>query len=361
VVLVLVCRALTNDAPLGASSAPIAGQLLGRRAAMTAGVAVIAGVGMGASLARFNKRAVFSYDGQQYKGATVQPITPNDQFYSVTKNVVDPNPTKAFWRLAVGGTADHGRTYSFDDLAALAPIEQETTLMCISNGIGAGLMSNAKWKGVPMRILLDAAGPHAGVVGVKLNGADGYTDTIPFDKAMDPTTLVVYGMNGGPLPQRHGYPVRVIVPGMYGEKSVKWVTGIELVDRPVKGFYAQQGWGPDFVIPTRSRIDVPDGGMPLPAGMPTTIRGIAFGGNRGISRVEISTDDGATWREARIDYPGTHLSWALWSADWTPARPDMYHLVVRATDGTGAPQISTFQDIVPQGARGYDRMTVRVV
>jgi hypothetical protein len=95
--------------------------------------------------------------------------------------------------------------------------------------------------------------------------------------------------------------------------------------------------------------------------MPTTIRGIAFGGNRGISRVEVSTDDGATWRDARIDYPGTHLSWALWSADWTPAQPSMYHLVVRATDGTGAPQISAFQDIVPQGARGYDRMTVRVV
>ncbi len=361
VTLVLVCRALTNDAPLGAPSAPIAGQLLGRRAAIAGGVAVIAGIGVGASLARFNKRAVFSYDGRQYRGATVQAITPNDQFYSVTKNVVDPNPTKAFWRLTVGGTADHSRTYSFNDLAALASIEQETTLMCISNGIGAGLMSNAQWKGVPMRILLDAAGPHAGVVEVKLSGADGYTDTIPFDKAMDPTTLVVYEMNGAPIPQRHGYPVRVIVPGMYGEKNVKWVTAIELVDHPVKGFYEQQGWGPDFVIPTRSRIDVPDGGSSLPPGMPTTIRGIAFGGNRGVSRVEISTDDGATWRDARIDYPGTHLTWALWSADWTPTRPAMYHLAVRATDGTGTPQISTFQDIVPQGARGYDRVTVRVV
>ncbi len=361
VILVLIYRALTNDAPLGASSAPIAGQLLGRRAAIAGGVAVIAGIGLGASLARLNKRAVFTYDGRQYKGATVQAITPNDQFYSVTKNVVDPNPTKAFWRLEVGGKADHGRTYSFNDLAALAPIEQETTLMCISNGIGSGLMSNAKWKGVPLRMLLDAAGPHAGVVEVKLSGADGYTDTIPFDKAMDPTTLVVYEMNGAPIPQRHGYPVRVIVPGMYGEKNVKWVTGIELVDRPVKGFYEQQGWGPDFVVPTRSRIDVPDGGPPLPAGKPTTIRGIAFGGNRGISRVEVSMDDGTTWRDARIDYPGTKLTWALWSADWTPTRPDMYHLVVRATDGTGAPQISAFHDITPQGARGYDRITVQVV
>ena len=360
VVLVLSCRLLTSAAPVR-RDAPAGGALLGRRTAIALGVAVLAGVGLQASIARFNRRAVFSYDGTQYRGPGVQPITPNDRFYSVTKNVVDPNPTKAFWRLEIGGKVNHRRTYSYDDLAALAPTEQETTLMCISNGLDAGLMSNANWKGVPMRTLLEAAGPHAGVVAIKINGADGYTDTIPIDKAMDPTTLVVYGMNGAPLPQRHGYPVRVIVPGMYGEKSVKWVTGIELVDEPVKGFYAQQGWGPDFVIPTRTRIDVPDGGASLPAGKPTTIRGVAFGGNRGISRVEISTDDGGTWREAKIDYPGTRLSWALWSADWTPSQPGMYHLVVRATDGTGAPQISAFQDIVPQGARGYHRINVSVV
>ncbi|MGI8855316.1 MAG: molybdopterin-dependent oxidoreductase [Thermomicrobiales bacterium] len=360
VTLVLACRLLTSAAPVR-SAAPVGGDLLGRRAAIALGAAVIAGVGVRASIGRLNNRAVFSYDGLQYKGVGVQPITPNDRFYAVTKNVLDPNPTKAFWRLSVGGKVNHGRTYSYDDLVALAPIEQEATLMCISNGIDAGLMSNAKWKGVPMRTLLEAAGPHTDAVAIKLNGADGYTDTIPIDKAMDPTTLVVYGMNGEPLPQRHGYPVRVIVPGMYGEKSVKWVTGIELVNHPVKGFYAQQGWGPDFVIPTRSRIDVPDGGAPLPAGVATTIRGVAFGGNRGVSRVEVSTDGGDTWHDARIDYPGTRLSWALWSADWIPPRPGMYRLTVRATDGTGALQISAFHDIAPQGARGYQQVTVSVV
>ncbi len=360
VTLVLICRALTSAAPIR-SAAPVAGQLIGRRTAIAVGAGLIAGIGVRVSLARFNTRAVFSYDGLQYKGAGVQPITPNDRFYAVTKNVVDPNPTKAFWRLEIGGKADHGRIYSFNDLAALAPIEQETTLMCISNGVGAGLMSNAKWKGVPLRTLLDTAGPHAGIVEVKLTGADGYTDTIPFDKAMDPTTLVVYEMNGAPLPQRHGYPVRVIVPGMYGEKNVKWVTRIEVVDHPVKGFYAQQGWGPNFIIPTRSRIDVPDGSASLPAHMPTTIRGIAFGGDRGISRVEVSTDDGATWQEARIDYPGTRLSWALWSLAWTPPQPGMYRLIVRATDGAGALQIAELHDIVPQGATGYHQVTARVV
>lgn len=358
--LVLVQRLVTNAAPLRAT-APVGGQLLGRRAVIALGVGGVAAFAVRAAIANLDARATFGYDGTQYKGADVQPITPNDRFYSVTKNVIDPNPTTALWRLEVGGKVARGRTYAYDDLVALQPIEQETTLMCISNGLDAGLMSNANWTGLPLRALLDAAGPAAGVVAVKLTGADGYTDTIPIAKAMEPTTLLVYRMNGEPLAPRHGYPVRVIVPGLYGEKSVKWVTGIELVDQPVKGFYAQQGWGPNFVIPTRTRIDAPDFRQPRRAGVMMTLRGVAFGGDRGISRVEVSTDDGRTWRDARLDYPGTRLSWALWSQEWTPAAPGEYRILARATDGTGAPQIAEFRDIVPQGATGYHRVTARVM
>ena len=126
--------------------------------------------------------------------------------------------------------------------------------MCISNRIGAGLMSNAVWQGVRLRDLLEASRPLPGAVEVFLNGADAYTDTFAFEKAMDPTTIVAFAMNGEPLPQRHGYPARVVVPGLYGEKNVKWVTRIEVVDYDAKGFYEQQGWGPNFVIPTRSDI-----------------------------------------------------------------------------------------------------------
>ena len=162
--------------------------------------------------------------------------------------------------------------------------------MCISNGVDGGLMSNARWRGVPLSTVLNAAALMPGIVEVKLSGADGYTDTIPIAKAMEPTTVLVYAMNGEPLSAKHGYPVRVIVPGMYGEKNVKWVTRIEPLVHPVQGFYEQQGWGPDFSIHVRARIDAPEGGHPLPAGMPTDIRGIAFGGDRGVSRVEVSTD-----------------------------------------------------------------------
>jgi len=279
----------------------------------------------------------------------------------VTKNVIDPNVDAGIWRLEIGGLVEEPHSYTFEQLQNLSHIDQESTLMCISNQIGAGLMSNAVWQGVPLRDLLQASRPLPGAVEVFLNGVDGYTDTFAIEKAMEPTTIVAFAMNGEPLPFRHGYPARVVVPGLFGEKNVKWVTRIDVIDHDGKGFYEQQGWGPNFVIPTRSRIDVPEGGRPLPAGVPTTIRGVAFGGNRGISRVEISTGDGVTWRQTQIDYPGTRLSWALWSADWTPAQPGTYRLLVRATDGTGAVQTPDFRDIVPQGATGYHRVAVQVV
>ena len=360
VALVLVHRLLTSPAPLQ-RPAPVGGRLLGRRAFLALGAGAVFALAAGGLIRRLYDRATFGYDGTPYSGLDIQPITPNDRFYSVTKNVVDPNPAKALWRLEIGGLVERPRTYAFDELAALGATEQETTLMCISNDLGAGLLSNARWTGVPLRALLDAAGPKAGVVEVKLHGADGFTDTFALQKALDPTTLLVYAMNGESLPARHGYPVRAIVPGLYGEKNVKWITRIELVDHDAKGFYEQQGWGPDFVIPNRSRIDAPDFGRPLLAGQPVRVCGVAFCGDRGVSRVEFSADDGRTWQEARRDYPGTRLSWALWSFDWRPPQPGEYRLTVRATDGNGTVQLPDQRGTAPQGATGYHRVTALVV
>jgi DMSO/TMAO reductase YedYZ molybdopterin-dependent catalytic subunit len=250
----------------------------------------------------------------------------------------------------------------------LVAVEQESTLMCISNQIGAELMSNAVWQGVPLRDLLEASVPLDGAVEVFLNGADGYTDSFAFDKAMDSTTIVAFAMNGEPLPQRHGFPARVVVPGLYGEKNVKWVTRIEVVDYDAKGFYEQQGWGPNFVIPTRSDIFAPrwvrrrgDSFVePFAAGQTATIRGRAFAGDRGIQKVEFSADDGKTWGEARIDYEGTPLTWTFWSANWLPEEAGAYTIVSRATDATGMPQPSESRGIVPQGATGYHRVVATV-
>jgi len=145
-------------------------------------------------------------------------------------------------------------------------------------------------------------------------------------------------MNGVDLPNRHGYPLRLIVPGYFGEKHVKWLTRIEVADASAKGFYEAQGWGPDFITPTRSRIDVPDAWSSFSLGKmngPIPVKGIAYGGDRGISRVEFSSDGGRSWHDAEIYYSGGDLAWSLWKTEWMPNGPGYYGLVVRATDGRG--------------------------
>jgi DMSO/TMAO reductase YedYZ molybdopterin-dependent catalytic subunit len=382
VALVLVYRFLTRRAPAPAgeetgtetpppASEPISiGAPIGRRAVVAAGAGAVLALPSYALMRRLYDQAVFPYDGHPYSGPGVQPIAPNDKFYTVTKNVIDPDVSKRVWGLEIGGRVRNGRRYDYDALAALPAVEQETTLMCISNKTGAGLFSNARWKGVPMRDLLDAAGVEDGAVEVLLHAADGYTDTFAIEKAMDPTTLVVYEMNGQPLPRRHGYPVRVIVPGLYGEKNVKWVTGIDVIDHDGKGFYEKQGWGPNFEIPTRSDIFAPawtrsskgdNFNSPFKVNQIARIRGRAFAGARGVGKVEFSTDGGDTWHPVRIDYPGTRLTWTFWSFDWGPTEAGEYTLLSRATDGNGEPQIAQTRGIVPQGATGYHRVKAKVM
>src|SRR5436305_9665263 len=169
---------------------------IGRRALILGGLGVlIAGGGVGL-LRRLYRIATFSYDGTQYKGRIVQPITPNDLFYCVTKNVIDPRVNVDLWHLEVNGLVQNPTTYRFQDLKLFNQVEQETTLMCISNGLDAGLMSNAVWTGVALRDFLDAAGPLAEAQRVRLYGVDNYTDTIPIEKALEPTTLLATEMNG---------------------------------------------------------------------------------------------------------------------------------------------------------------------
>jgi DMSO/TMAO reductase YedYZ molybdopterin-dependent catalytic subunit len=358
-----------REAEDGGRTSEEVGEPVGRRAVVAGAAGVALAAGSGALLRDLNARATFSYDGLAYSGPGVQPIAPNDKFYTVTKNVIDPNVDAGIWRLEIGGMVEQPRSYTFDDLMTLASIEQESTLMCISNQIGAGLMSNAVWTGVRLRDLLEASRPLDGALEVFLSGSDAYTDSFAFEKAMDPTTIVAFAMNGEPLPQRHGFPARVVVPGLYGEKNVKWMTRIEVVDYDAKGFYEQQGWGPNFVIPTRSDIFGPrwrrtrgDAFVePFALGQTATIRGRAFAGDRGIQRVEFSADDGETWHETRIDYAGSLLTWTFWSAEWRPESPGDYTLVSRATDGTGEPQPAERRGIVPQGATGYHRVVARVM
>ena len=336
---------------------------IGRRGFVLSMIGVAA-AGGGVVLARkLYRAAAFSYDGTQYKGRIVEPITPNELFYCVTKNVVDPKVDSDVWHLEVDGLVKNPAAWRYQDLIGAPTREQQTTLMCISNGIDAGLISNAIWTGIPLRDVLERAAPIPGAARVRFHGVDNYTDTIALEKAMDPTTLLAHQMNGVELPDRHGYPLRVIVPGYFGEKHVKWLTRIELTDADAKGFYETQGWGPDFITPTRSRIDVPDNESRFALDQlkaPIEVKGIAYGGDRGISRVEVSFDDGKSWRDADIYYAGGKLAWSLWKVEWTPEQPGDYVLVVRATDGEG--DVQEFEEDRGwfSGVTGFHKIAVHV-
>jgi DMSO/TMAO reductase YedYZ molybdopterin-dependent catalytic subunit len=332
-----------------------------RRAVLLGGLGLLFAGGSAALLRRLYQVATFAYDGTEYKGAGIEPITPNDKFYCVTKNVVDPSVDESIWRLEVTGLVKHPRTYTIAQFKSLPSVTQETTLMCISNGLDAGLMSNAVWRGIPMSQLLNAAAPLPAAARVRLHGVDNYTDTFSLQKAMDPATLIAFEMNGTLLPARHGFPARVLVPGYFGEKSVKWLTRIELTGAETKGFYEKQGWGPNFIVPTRSRIDQPENYAVFSLtniGSGILLKGIAFAGDRGVSRVEISTDKEQTWQEATIDYPGTRLTWVLWSYEWKPAFTGEFNLSVRATDGQGQVQQLEKDRSPYSGITGLHQITV---
>jgi DMSO/TMAO reductase YedYZ molybdopterin-dependent catalytic subunit len=345
----------------GASDGPPA---VGRRAVLVGGVGVV-GVGLAAATgalgATLYRRATFGYDGLRVGGPQVDPITPIEKFYTVTKNVSDPRVDVANWNFTVDGAVNTARTWDLAALQAMPQVTQETTLCCISNGVGDGLESNAMWTGVPLADLITAAGPSDQTVEVLLTAVDGYSDTFSIAKAMDPTTLLAFRMNGVELPMRHGFPARMVVPGMFGEKNLKWITKVELVTEERKGFYETQGWGPTFEVPNRSKFTGQAAGAQMRLQDTAVLSGTASGGNRGVSRVEVSVDGGSTWRDAQITYPGTMLSWALWSYDWKPTATGPAKLVVRMTDRTGQVQTAEERGVVPMGATGYHKIDVTVV
>ena len=354
---------------------PTAG--LTRRRFLAGGFGALAAVAFGGLLHRLFKLGTFGYDGTQYGGPEVVKITPNDKFYQVTKNLVDPDVARAIWRFDIVGNVESPRVWTFAELTTFPAVEQETTLQCVSYGVGSGLISNAFWKGVPLPTLLAMVKPKANCAAVLFHAADGYFETFPMSKANEMTTLVAWEMNGEPLPPRHGFPMRMIVPGVYGERMPKWVTRLEFLakDDPrlkIKrhdiegvGFYTEQGWGPNIFVPTTSRFDAPQVAgdhfaEPFKLGEPAELRGMAFGGDKGISKVEVSFDDGQTWTDAPITAPGTLISWSLWTYLWTPETPGEFAALVRATNMKGELQIATFRGQVPHGATGLHRVRGRV-
>ena len=306
--------------------------------------------------------AVLSEDGEgpfAFAGMP-QEITPTEAFYVVSKNFVDPTVDSSGWTLEVGGLVERPLSLSYTDLLLRDSQEIIATLECISNTVGGSYISNAVWEGFPLSTLLDEAGLMPGIVDLEIHAADGYIESIPIEKAMD-DVMLVHSMNGEPLNDEHGYPVRMIVPGIYGMKNVKWVTAINAVPGDIQGFWQERGWSDIATIFTMSRIDVPEKGRKLNIGETMRAGGVTFGGNRGISRVEVSFDRGETWNEAQLSEPLSDLAWRLWRYEYTADSPGMKRITVRATNGDGQLQDETFREPVPDGSTGWHEDWFEVV
>jgi DMSO/TMAO reductase YedYZ molybdopterin-dependent catalytic subunit len=328
-----------------------------RRQALT-----VVGAGAVAALGAFTlglwRISTLGYDGHRPK-RPVQPLTDNATFYSVTKNLADPQiGDAAVWQLAIGGDVANPMTLSFADLQALPAVDETATLVCIGNTLGGGLISTAAWHGVPLQALIDRAKPAPGATEVLFTASDGYTNTIEFDKVAAAGVIVAYGMNGAPLPEKHGYPARIITPGRYGEKHVKWVTRITVQKNHTEGFYESQGWDRTAVVKTLSRIDSPVKGDTVTPGQPVMMQGVAFGGLRGVSKVEVTTDGGTNWQPATITATPSPQSWVLWEFPWTPPAHGNYMLGVRCYEGNGTVQPTKVEANFPSGAAGVHFIAV---
>jgi DMSO/TMAO reductase YedYZ molybdopterin-dependent catalytic subunit len=290
------------------------------------------------------------------KAAT--PITPNDEFY-VTSYRSPPTIRINDWSLLVKGLVEHPITLTYEQLIAKPVVKQIVTLECVGNTVAGEFMSTAAWDGVSLQSLLQEAGVRSDAYDVVFRAADGYSDSIRFDRAMMGDVLIAHKMNGVPLPQGHGFPARAIVPGHYGMKSVQWLAEIVIVGQDYKGYYAQKGWTDEAVVKTTSRIDLPRHGTTI-KGLHHRIEGLAFAGTRGIGQVEISTDGGEHWMPTTLDTPLSPSSWVLWHFDWIASESARHTLLVRATDGMGRLQTSIKQEPAPDGASGLHEITVSV-
>jgi len=303
-----------------------------------------------------------SYDGMftvTHNGHT-GPITPNSEHYVVTQNPIDPTPSTAVWRLEVTGLVGNAGTYSYEDLQNVPSISRAVTLECIANGIyvGGRLISTAVWQGITLRSLLARqGGAQSNATHVAFYSVDGYNNSLPLNEVLEADALIVWRMNGEELPVRHGFPVRALIPGRYGEEQPKWLTRIELTDHFVGGLYSDQGWYYGS-LHTMNRIDRPSG--QVATGQPVEVAGFAFAGNRGIKKVEVSADNGITWNVATLAAPLSKDSWVFWSWQWTPMAAGNTVLAARATDGTGVVQTSKKQGTVPNGATGYHEVMIQV-
>jgi DMSO/TMAO reductase YedYZ molybdopterin-dependent catalytic subunit len=287
-------------------------------------------------------------------------VVPNDEFYRIDTALVVPRPDPETWSLKITGMVDNEVEFSLDDLMHRSLYEDYVTISCVSNEVGGHLVGNAKWTGVRLVDLLDEAGVQDGAEQVFSRSVDGWTSGFPIELVYDGRDpLLAIGMNGEPLPPNHGFPARLIVPGLYGYVSAtKWIEEIELTTWDgVDGYWVPRGWSKEGPIKTQSRIDHPRDGERV-SEAPVVLAGVAWAPTRGIDRVEVQVDDG-DWVECELTTPLSGKAWVQWRAEVTAGSGE-HRARVRATDGTGETQTSEEHRPAPNGATGRHEIRFEV-
>lgn len=285
-------------------------------------------------------------------------VTGNGEFYRIDTALVVPQVDPDTWQLRIHGRVRNPYTITFADLLARPMIERYVTLACVSNQVGGDLIGNARWLGTPVKELIEAAEPLPGADQVVSRSVDGWTCGTPTAVLTDGRdALLAIGMNGEPLPTEHGFPVRMVVPGLYGYVSAcKWITEIELSSfDDYDAYWIPRGWAQQAPIKTQSRIDTPRRRAPAGA---VTVAGVAWAQHRGIERVEVQVD-GGEWQLAQLAEVVSTDTWRQWSWRWE-ATPGEHQLAVRATDSTGQTQPAEPQSPAPDGATGWHTIQVEI-
>ncbi len=345
-------------------------------------IAGVAGTGAAAMVAGFGGRSLILRRSEQVRSSVVIPtldavqpelpsgsffdipglekvVVPNEDFYRIDTALIVPRPDPETWTMSVTGMVDDPLELTMDDLLAMELHDQYVTISCVSNQVGGDLVGNALWTGVRLSEVLEMAGVQPGATQVVGTSVDGWTAGFPTDVVFDGREpLIAIGMNREPLPPDHGFPARLIVPGLYGYVSAtKWLESIELTTwEAFDGYWIPRGWAKSGPIKTQSRIDVPRTDE-LVNGSPTVFAGVAWAPLKGVERVEVRVDEGE-WFDAELTTPLSDKAWVQWKAE-VAVTPGEHLAEVRATDGTGATQTETRSNPAPDGATGWDRVRFR--
>jgi DMSO/TMAO reductase YedYZ molybdopterin-dependent catalytic subunit len=283
-------------------------------------------------------------------------ITPNEDFYRIDINTRKPKLVPETWRLELKGLVDRPLSLTLEEVRAMPTISYHHTLSCISNRIGGDLISTTRWTGVRVQDVLALAGMKPTAEELFIEAADGFYESVAMSDLMDDRTMFAYEMNGAPLPQENGYPLRIIIPNRYGMKQPKWIVNMEVLDQEGRGYWVERGWSPEAFVRTTSVIDnvASDAADEEMGTVP--VGGIAYGGANGINKVELQVDDGP-WLEAELRAPPlSHLTWVQWLYDW-PRETGRHLFKVRAYNGLGVLQVAESNPVRPDGATGIHEVS----